>query len=184
MQTFTKIATSVVNKGALSMLQIKNIAELINQVYLRTESDFWPNNGLYERTNPIKLTQYIKNNELIIATIADEIVGAVHVYPLENDHCGFGMFVASRKKRGLGVGTSLMKRVENWALANNYKTIQLELLKPKAYIHPEKEFLNKWYTKLGYTLINKIPYGDLYPEQAHLLKIPCDFEIYQKKLKI
>ncbi len=183
MQTFTKITTSVVKNGALSTLQITNVAKLINQVYLQTESDFWPHNGLYERTNAVKLIRYIKNNELIIATIADQIVGAVHVYPIENDHCGFGMLVASPKKRGLGIGTSLMKSVENWALANNYKTIQLELLKPKAYIHPEKEFLHKWYTELGYTFINKTTYGDLYPEQSHLLKIPCDFEIYQKKLK-
>jgi|LGVF01.2.fsa_nt_gb GNAT superfamily N-acetyltransferase len=177
-----KIVTSVIREGELSIAQITFIAKLINKVYLITESDFWPHDGSYERTNTALITEYIKNKELIIARIDNEIVGAVHVYPIKESICGFGMLVAAPDKRGLGIGAALMEGIENWSKNNSYKTIQLELLKPINYKHPDKEFLSFWYTKLGYTLISNTSYGNLYPKQAFLLKIPCNFEIFQKNL--
>jgi len=184
MPNLPNVTTSLVLKDELSIQQIKLVAELINKVYLITESDFWPHNGSYERTNASEILQFIENNELIIAQIDEEIVGAVHVYPVKDDVCGFGMLVAAPKKRGHGIGTTLMKSIEDWAVNNKYKIIQLELLKPINYLHPDKEFLNNWYTKMGYKLISKTTYGKLYPKQASLLKIPCNFEIYQKNLPI
>jgi len=182
MPNFLDITTSLVLKDELSMQQIESVAELINKVYLITESDFWPQNGSYERTNALEITQFIAKKELIIARIEEEIVGAVHIYPVKDDVCGFGMLVSSPEKRGAGIGRMLMKSIEDWAMMNTYKIIQLELLKPINYLHPDKEFLKGWYTKLGYRIISKTSYGDLYPNQASLLKIPCNFEIYQKNL--
>ena len=184
MPNLPKITTSLVLKDELSLQQIESVVELINKVYLITESDFWPHNGSYERTNASEITRFIKNKELIIAQIAEEIVGAVHVYPVKEDICGFGMLVAAPKKRGCGIGVTLMESIEDWAINNEYKIMQLELLKPINYKHPDKEFLKRWYTKMGYKLTSKSSYGKLYPKQASLLKIPCNFEIYQKNLPI
>jgi len=178
-----EIVTSLVHENELSAEQIESVAKLINQVYLITEHDFWPHNGNYERTNVTEIARYIANRELIIAKIAHEIVGAVHVYPIKLAICGFGMLVAAPDKKGIGIGATLMEGIENWAKTNGYNSIQLELLKPVDYKHPDKEFLNSWYNRLGYRFISKSLYADLYPRQAHLLKIPCNFEIYQKNLK-
>lgn len=178
-----EIKTKLVLEDELSTKQIKSIVKLINQVYLITESDFWPQNGAYKRIDVKKLSSHINNNELIIAKIEEEIVGAVHVYHIKGNICGFGMLVASPEKRGIGIGTALMRNVEDWAVSNKYNYIQLELLKPVKYKHPNKEFLNTWYRILGYKFISKCSYAQFYPEQAHLLKIPCNFEIYQKNLK-
>ena len=176
------ISTSIVREGELSLREINDISNLINQVYLDSEKDFWPQNGQYERTNKKELIGYISKEELIIARRGQEIIGAVHIYPINEKICGFGMLVSSPKMRRIGVGSVLMKRIEDWAKNNNYRTIQLELLKPTDYIHSDKEFLTFWYTKLGYELKSKTTYEDLYPKQAPLLKIPAYFEIYQKNI--
>jgi len=177
-----EIATTVVKENELSSEEINNIAHLINEVYLLTEKDFWPQDGQYQRTNMDEIRSFIEKQELIIATIAKKIVGAVHIYNLKADICGFGMLVSSPQKRAIGIGSALMKSIEIWARTNNYKSIQLELLKPLDYKHPDKEFLTSWYTKLGYKMITKTSYHDLYPEQASLLKVPCIFEIFQKNI--
>lgn len=182
MNSTPKISTNIVNEGELSSQQIKVIANLINRVYLFTEKDFWPHDGQYQRTSTNEIESFIRKKELIIATKSLEIVGAVHIYHLKENICGFGMLVSSPKYRGIGIGSLLMKSIENWAKTNHNKTIQLELLKPIEYKHPDKEFLTSWYTKLGYKYVSKTLYHDLYPEQASLLKVPCNFEIYQKNI--
>lgn len=178
-----KIETFQADKEGLTLEDIEFICDLINNVYLSSESDFWPSDGTYSRTSVKELNNFIKNKQLIIATKKDEIVGAVHVYPIQNSLCGFGMLVSSPSQREVGVGSALMHHVEKWAANNNYKTIQLELLRPVNYLHPEKEFLKEWYIKLGYQKVSSNSYKSLYPEQAQLLIIPCTFDIYQKNLE-
>jgi GNAT superfamily N-acetyltransferase len=182
MDSTPKILTNIVKKGEMSRQKINVIVQLINQVYLLTEKDFWPHNGQYERTNKNEIEHFIRNKELIIATKSQEIVGAAHIYHLKENICGFGMLVSSPKYRGIGIGSFLMKHIEDWASSNHYKTIQLELLKPVEYKHPDKEFLTSWYTRLGYKYVSKTSYLDLYPKQASLLKVPSNFEIYQKNI--
>jgi len=182
MDSTPKILTNIVKEGELSRPEIDVIVKLINQVYLLTEKDFWPHDGQYERTNTNEIEHFIRKKELIIATKSQEIVGAAHIYHLEENICGFGMLVSSPKYRGIGIGSLLMKSIEDWAKTSHYKTIQLELLKPIDYIHPDKEFLTSWYIKLGYKYVSKTSYLDLYPKQASLLKVPSNFEIYQKNI--
>ncbi len=182
MDSTPKILINIVKEGELSRQEINVIVKLINQVYLLTEKDFWPHDGQYERTNTNEIEDFIRKKELIIATKSQEIVGAAHIYHLKENVCGFGMLVSSPKYRGIGIGSLLMKSIEDWAKTNHYNTIQLELLKPKAYKHPDKEILTSWYTKLGYKYVSKTSYLDLYPKQASLLKVPSNFEIYQKNI--
>jgi len=182
MDSTPKILTNIVKEGELSRQEIDVIVKLINQVYLLTEKDFWPHDGQYERVNTNEIENFIRNKELIIATKSKEIVGAVHIYNLKENICGFGMLVSSPKYRGIGIGSLLMNSIEDWAKTNHYTTIQLELLKPIDYKHPDKEILTSWYTKLGYKYISKTSYLDLYPKQASLLKVPSNFEIYQKNI--
>ena len=111
-----------------------------------------------------------------------KIVGSVHVYPLEENICGFGMLISDKAYRGKGIGSLLVKAAEQWGIDKGFQTMQLETLTPSEKILPQKERLKKWYTKSGYQLTKKRPYGDLYPKHAHLLKIGCNFEVYHKTL--
>ena len=177
-----KIHTKLLQKGDLSNLEIENLATLINLVYLETEKDYWPHDGTYERISSTQLSNYIANNQIIIATVKNHIVGFVHVYKLDNDRCGFGMLITQKEYRKLGVGKKLLTTVDNWAKDQNFKLIQLELLKPQNFIDKNKEFLKKWYQNIGYNYVEKTTYKKLYPKQANLLKIPCVFEIYHKNI--
>ena len=162
--------------------KLEKLSKLITEIYLEEESIFWPQNGDYERTNLKELTSFIEKGELILAMDTTEIIGSVHVYPIEENICGFGMLISNNAYRGKGIGSLLVKSAEQWGNENGFRTMQLETLTPSKSIIPQKEFLKKWYTKSGYKLIKKIPYTNLYPKQAHLLKIDCQFEVYQKTI--
>lgn len=164
------------------MESLESLSTLITAIYLEEESLFWPHNGDYERTNVKELTSFIETGELILAYDKSKIVGSVHVYPIEKDMCGFGMLISDNAYRGKGIGSLLLKAAEQWGIEKKFNTMQLETLTPSETVLPQKERLKKWYIRSGYQLIKKIPYGDLYPKQAHLLKIECDFEVYHKDL--
>jgi len=61
-------------------------------------------------------------------------------------------------------------------------TMQLEVLVPRQWSHPSKEFLKAWYTRLGYRPVRTGQVEESYPELAPLLATPCDFVIYHKSL--
>ena len=61
--------------------------------------------------------------------------------------------------------------------------MQLELLLPREWQHPSKEFLKAWYGRLGYRLIRTTTIDDTYPHLAALLGTPCDFAVYEKSLQ-
>ena len=61
--------------------------------------------------------------------------------------------------------------------------MQLELLVPRGWRHPSKEFLEAWYGRRGYRLIRTGSIDDAYPELAPLLATPCDLAVYEKPLR-
>ena len=174
--------TYIADTKTISEEEIHTVVDLINRVYLDSEKDFWPHNGDYERTNVSEIKTFIKENELIVAKLDNEIIGAVHMYKIDDTTGGYGMLVSAPEKRGLKIGKALMNAIEEWFLNENIQQIQIEILKPAEILHPEKEFIEAWYKRLGYQLISKTPYGELYPDNSHLLRIPCTFYIYKKTL--
>jgi hypothetical protein len=62
--------------------------------------------------------------------------------------------------------------------------MQLELLVPRDWTHPTKEFLNAWYTRIGYRVARTGAIDEAYPALAPLLATPCDFVIYHKRLDV
>ena len=60
--------------------------------------------------------------------------------------------------------------------------MQLELLVPRAWRHPYKEFLKAWYRRIGYRHIRTGGIGDAHPHLAPLLATPCDVDVYEKPL--
>jgi hypothetical protein len=60
--------------------------------------------------------------------------------------------------------------------------MQLELLVPTGWSHPEKDRLHGWYTRLGYRVVRRGSLGDDYPHLVPLLATPCDLRIYHRPL--
>ena len=178
-----KTSIHIASFETISEEEMYTIVDLINRVYLESEKDFWPHNGDYERVNLNQIKEFIQKKELIIAQQNNVIVGCVHVYKLNETTGGFSMLVSDPNKRGNKIGKQLMMAIEDWMKNQNVNLIQLEILKPSEIIHPEKEFIEAWYKRIGYKLISEKPYGELYPHNNHLLKIPCTFFIYHKRIK-
>jgi GNAT superfamily N-acetyltransferase len=94
----------------------------------------------------------------------------------------FGMLVADPERRGEGIGRNLVAFAEQRFRRRCVPTMQLELLVPRDWTHPTKEFLDAWYTRLGYRPVRTGRIDDDYPHLAPLLATPCDFVIYNKSL--
>jgi hypothetical protein len=60
--------------------------------------------------------------------------------------------------------------------------MQLELLVPKHWAHPEKDRLRAWYTRLGYRVVRVAPFEEVAAHLASQLATPCEFLIFRKSL--
>jgi hypothetical protein len=104
------------------------------------------------------------------------------VQHLDADTSEFGMLVSAFATRSLGVGRELVSFAERKCLDSGRRTMQLELLVPRSWSHPSKEFLAQWYGRLGYLVRRRGTIDELYPHLAPLLATPCDLVIYRKDL--
>ena len=86
-------------------------------------------------------------------------------------------------QRGTGVGRALIDFVERRSRERGLRASQLELLVPRAWSHPSKEFLKGWYGRSGYRIVRTGRIDDAYPHLGPLLATPCDFEIHEKPLR-
>jgi hypothetical protein len=60
--------------------------------------------------------------------------------------------------------------------------MRLELLTPRNWKHPSKEFLTGWYGRLGYRPQFTEPLEELYPDKVPQLATECDFTVWPKGL--
>jgi GNAT superfamily N-acetyltransferase len=95
----------------------------------------------------------------------------------------FGMLAADHAHRGVGVGRELVAFAEGLSRNRGHRTMQLELLVPRVGKHPNKVFLDDWYSRIGYRVVRTISLADAYPALAPLLATECEFVIYEKPLE-
>ena len=76
----------------------------------------------------------------------------------------------------------LVQAVEEWARSRKRRTIRLELLTPRSWTHPSKEFLQGWYKRIGYAPQFTEPFEKMYPELLGELATDCDFTVWHKQL--
>jgi hypothetical protein len=53
--------------------------------------------------------------------------------------------------------------------------MRLEILTPRHWTHPNKEFLRQWYARIGYEPQTTEPFESMYPELVAELATKCDF---------
>ena len=98
------------------------------------------------------------------------------------DTSEFGMLVAAPEHRNSGVGRALLDFAERESRERGLRAIELELLVPRTWSHPDKEFLKAWYGRRGYRLIGSRGVDEAHPHLAPLLATPCEVTVYEKPL--
>jgi GNAT superfamily N-acetyltransferase len=159
---------------------IKRLSDLINEVHDDAESGMWKRKGT--RTNPAEVERLLRAQALILAEIDGALVGSVNVNLMSDGVGEFGMLVADLNHRGKGIGSALVDRAENWARDMACHTMRLELLTPRNWTHPSKEFLKMWYSRIGYKPQATESFQILYPELVPKLATECDFTVWHKSL--
>jgi GNAT superfamily N-acetyltransferase len=159
---------------------MERIADLINEVYAVAEEGLWLDGAT--RTTADGVAELTRAGEIAVARVRGRIVGCVRVQRLDERTGELGMLVADPALRGEGVGRELLRFAERRCSADGLGTMQLELLVPRGWTHPTKEFLAAWYSRIGYRIARTGMIDEAYPSLAPLLATPCDFVIYQKGL--
>jgi GNAT superfamily N-acetyltransferase len=159
---------------------VREITDLVNRVYEVAEEGLWVDG--FARTNPEEMSELIAAGEIALARMDGQIVGSVRVQELEGGEGEFGMLVADPARRGEGIGRELLTFAEDLARQRGSAAMQLELLVPRHWSHPNKRFLHAWYTRIGYRPVRSGRIDESYPHLAPLLATPCDFVIYRKEL--
>lgn len=94
------------------------------------------------------------------------------------------MLAVAPAYRGMGVGGGLVRFAEESSWENGCHIMQLEPLVPRGWSHPSKEFLARWYARLGYEPARTGTIEESYPDLAPLLATPCDFVTYRLLCRI
>jgi GNAT superfamily N-acetyltransferase len=160
---------------------VERLAGLINAVYETAESGLWRN--VTTRTTVPELAGLIAAREIAVATRGGELAGSVRIHDVSGDTSEFGLLVAAPGQHNTGVGRALLDFAEQRSRERGFRAMQLELLLPRAWRHPSKEFLRSWYERRGYRLVRTGTLDHDYPHLAPLLATPCDLAIFEKPLQ-
>ena len=172
MKQAQKVTTRFPIDSDLGVDNIKRLSDLINEVYDDAESGMWKRKAT--RTNPAEVERLLLAQALILAEIDGVLVGSVNVNLMSDGVGEFGMLVADRRYRGSGIGSALVKHACH--------TMRLEILTPRHWTHPSKNFLRQWYSRIGYVPQTTEPFESMYPELVPELATECDFTVWHKSL--
>jgi GNAT superfamily N-acetyltransferase len=119
---------------------------------------------------------------MLAATVDSRLAGGACVRPLDAGTADLGLVAAAPDRWGRGVGRELVRSAEELMRSHGVTTMQLELLVPKGWVHPEKDRLRSWYTRLGYRVVRSAPFEEVAAHLASELAVPCEFLILRKGL--
>jgi GNAT superfamily N-acetyltransferase len=157
---------------------VGEITDLINRVYATAEAGLWVDGAA--RTTTTETAEMIAADQIALARVDGQIVGSIRIQQLDDGVGEFGMLVADPAHRSKGVGSELIRFAEELSRRRGLTVMQLELLVPRGWSHPTKEYLHAWYTRIGYRPVRTGGVEEMYPHLAPLLATPCDFVVYHK----
>jgi GNAT superfamily N-acetyltransferase len=159
---------------------VERVTGLVNQVYAESEKGLWRRST--DRTSVDEITGFVTAGEIAVARVDGDLAGSVRVQRLDEATGEFGMLAADPARRGLGIGRDLVRFAERVSRDVGCREMQLELLVPRDWTHPSKQFLAEWYARLGYRVTHRADLAEDYPHLAPSLATPCDFLVYRKAL--
>ena len=101
------------------------------------------------------------------------------------EYTGLSPAAVSYALRGMQVSAETEQRVrsaEELVRSRGVTTMQLELLVPQGWVHPQKARLRSWYTRLGYSVVRSAPFEQVAAQLAPRLAAPCEFLIFHKAI--
>jgi GNAT superfamily N-acetyltransferase len=159
---------------------VEQLARVINDAYAVGEAGLWLEGST--RTEPGEIAEMIRSGGMLAATLGDRLVGGAYLRPLEAGTADLSLISAAPDQWGSGVGRELVRTAEELIRSNGVTAMQLELLVPKGWIHPEKDRLRSWYSRLGYRVVRTAPFEEVAAHLAPQLAVPCEFLIFRKSL--
>ena len=159
---------------------VEEVARIINEAYAIGEAGLWLDGAA--RTEPGEIAEAIRSGGMLAAKLEGRLVGCAYLRPLDAKTADLGLISAAPDQWGSGVGRELVRSAEELMRSRGVTTMQLELLVPKGWVHPEKDRLRDWYTRLGYRVVRTAPFEEVAAHLAPHLAVPCEFLIFRKRL--
>lgn len=159
---------------------MRSITDLVNRVYAEAEDGQWLPGTT--RTDIEEITEFTRAGQLVVAWLDDAVVGSIRVQYFDARTAETGMLVADPEHRGKGIGRELRRFVIDVLKDQGIETLQIELLVPREWKQPSKDFMAGWNERSGYRVVRRGAFEDQYPHLAPRLATPCDFIIYHKSL--
>lgn len=159
---------------------VEQLLGLINEAYAVGEAGLWQEGAA--RTEPGEIVEAISGSGMLAATVEGRLAGCACVRPLDPDTADLALVSAAPEQWGSGIGRELVRTAEQLARSRGVTTMQLELLVPRQWAHPEKDRLRTWYTRLGYQIVRTAPFEHVAAHLASQLATPCEFLIFRKPL--
>jgi GNAT superfamily N-acetyltransferase len=159
---------------------VDELARVINSAYAVGEEGLWQPGWV--RTTPAEVAELTRGGGMLAASVEDEVVGCGCVQPLDATTTDLGFVSVLPALWGGGAGRAIVDAAEDLARSRGATTMQLELLVPKHWVHPHKDRLRGWYTRLGYRTIGAAPFGEVASHRESQLATPCEFLVFRKPL--
>ena len=159
---------------------VTELTGLVNAAYALGEVGLWRDGAV--RIDDNRMSGLIRAGEVAVAALDGATIGCIRVQRLDECTGELGMLAAAAGRRGEGVGRLLVAFAERLSAARGLDTMQLELLVPTGWAHPDKERLHAWYTRLGYRIVRLGSLAEDYPHLVPLLATPCALRIYRRPL--
>ena len=156
------------------------VTDLVNAVYQESERGLWVDGA--SRTDGAEVAALTRAGELVTARRDGRLAGVLRLRRRDADSSEFGLLAADPAVRGTGVGRALVRYAEDTARGRGDRFMRLELLVPRSFTLPSKEFLAAWYARLGYTVERVGRIDELHPHLAPLLATDADVRYYVKRL--
>jgi GNAT superfamily N-acetyltransferase len=156
------------------------IARVINDAYAAGEDGLWQPGTL--RTSSDEVAAAIVAGEMLVARVDGEVAACGRVRPLDADTADLGFVSVVPDHWGGGLGGEIVAAAEELVRSQGRETMQLELLVPRGWVHPHKDRLRAWYTRLGYRTVRTAPFEEIATHAASQLTTPCEFLVFRKSL--
>jgi GNAT superfamily N-acetyltransferase len=156
------------------------LVRVINQAYAVGEEGLWLDGWV--RITRAEVEQAVRSGGMLAATVDGRIVGGAYVRPLDPTTADLGLISVVPEHWGTGVGGEIVRAAEDHVRGGGVTTMQLELLVPQEWVHPHKDRLRLWYTRLGYEVVGTAPFEQVATHAAAQLATACHFLVFRKRL--
>jgi GNAT superfamily N-acetyltransferase len=159
---------------------VGELVRIVNAAYAIGEAGLWQQGAT--RTAPAEVADAIRRGGMLAATLDGRPVGCAYLRQLDSQTADLGLVSTTPERWGSGIGGALVRTAETLMRQREVTTMQLEVLIPTHWEHPNKRRLRDWYTRLGYQVIRTAPFEQVAAHLEPLLATPCEFLIFHKPL--